>query len=133
MELISRNTPNFKDLDLNFMAHPVSGDVTKLTGIEAVKRAVRNAVLTNYYERPFKPYYGSGVRSQLFENMNETTVKLIVDRVKLAISNFERRANVVEIRARGEPQKNGMSITVVFTIENVNEPITVTIFLERIR
>ena len=39
----------YKDLDLNFMAHPITGDVTTKSDSEAVKRAVKNIVLTNYY------------------------------------------------------------------------------------
>lgn len=133
MELITRNSPKYRDLDLNFTAHPVSGDVTKLVGAEAVRRAVKNVILTNYYERPFKPYYGSGVRGLLFENMNEQTIKLMVDRAALAIKNFEPRASILEIRARGEPAKNGVTMTITFQLENINEPIRVEIFLERIR
>ena len=37
----------YKDLDLNFMAHPITGDVTTKSDSEAVKRAVKNIVLTN--------------------------------------------------------------------------------------
>ena len=43
----------YKDLDINFLAHPITGDVTTKTDSDAVKRAVKNIVLTNYYERPF--------------------------------------------------------------------------------
>ncbi len=115
------------------MAHPVTGDVTKLVGAEAVRRAIRNVVLTNYYERPFKPYYGSGVRGLLFETMNEQTIKLMIDRASLAIKNFEPRASILEIRGRGEPSKNGVTMTITIQVENINEPIRVEIFLERIR
>ena len=32
---------NYRDLDLLFKAHPITGDVTTRSDIEAVKRAVR--------------------------------------------------------------------------------------------
>jgi len=34
--------------------------------IQAVKRSVRNLILTQYYEKPFHPEIGSGVRGALF-------------------------------------------------------------------
>ena len=48
-----RNAQVFSDLNLNFVVHPITGDVTKLTNVEAVKRSVRNLINTNFYERPF--------------------------------------------------------------------------------
>jgi len=57
----------FTDLDLNFVAHPLTGDITTKKDADAIKRAVKNIVLTNHYERPFKPNFGSNLRSMLFE------------------------------------------------------------------
>ena len=57
----------YKDLDLFFTAHPITGDVATKSDSDAVRRAVRNIVLTNYYERPFKPSLGGNVRGLLFE------------------------------------------------------------------
>ena len=61
-------TPNaYKDLDLLFTAHPITGDVATKSDSDAVRRAVRNIVMTNYYERPFKPSLGGNIRGLLFE------------------------------------------------------------------
>ena len=37
------------------------------------KRSVRNLVNTNFYERPFHPELGSGVRQLLFEPFTPVT------------------------------------------------------------
>ena len=63
--IVSKNL--WKDLDLLFRVHPVTGDVVTRTDVEAVKRSVRNIVLTNKYERPFKPNFGTSLRELLFE------------------------------------------------------------------
>ena len=57
----------YKDLDLAFTAHPITGDVATKSDSDAVRRAVRNIVMTNYYERPFKPSLGGNIRGLLFE------------------------------------------------------------------
>ena len=56
----------FTDLDIMFTAHPISGDITTKKDSDAVMRSVRNILLTNNYERPFKPNFGADLRSQLF-------------------------------------------------------------------
>ena len=61
---------DYQDLDLDFIAHPVRKDIVKKTGPDAVARAIRNLVLTNFYDRPFRPYIGSNAQKLLFENIN---------------------------------------------------------------
>ena len=53
----------YSDIDIMFTAHPISGDITTKKDSDAVKRAVRNIILTNDYERPFKPNFGANLRS----------------------------------------------------------------------
>ena len=50
---VSRNVRQHRDLDLFFSRKQGSGDVNRITDVEAVKRSVRNLVLTNFYEKPF--------------------------------------------------------------------------------
>jgi hypothetical protein len=38
--------PDYRDLDLTFTPHPVTGDIVKKVGPAAVTRAVRHLVLT---------------------------------------------------------------------------------------
>ena len=43
-------TPNrYKDLDIFFTPHPVTGDITVKTDTDAIRRSVRNIFLTNKY------------------------------------------------------------------------------------
>ena len=50
--------PDYSDLDLDFMINPVTGDINKKKGTDAIKRSIRNLIFTNYYERPFKSKIG---------------------------------------------------------------------------
>jgi hypothetical protein len=63
-----RSTRIYKDLDLNFTRNPVTNDILRIEDVDAVKRSVRNLVQTNFYERPFHPELGCGIRGLLFEN-----------------------------------------------------------------
>ena len=58
----SLNSRQYSDLDLFFTKKSSNKDVNILSNITAVKRSVRNLILTNFYEKPFHPEIGSGVR-----------------------------------------------------------------------
>lgn len=133
MELIARNTPNYRGFDLNFTAHPVSGDLAKVSGVEAVKRSIRNLMMTNFYERKYRHKLGSGINASLFENMTSDTMNLLIDKTKAVIQNYEPRATILQISANPDPSENGVIIEIVFRVKNVQDPVTFTVFLERIR
>jgi phage baseplate assembly protein W len=131
---ISRNVRQYRDLDLFFGRKPVSGDVNILTDIINIKRAVRNLVLTNIYEKPFHPEIGSGVRDMLFENMTPLTSIILSKKVEEVIENFEPRVRLMSVSARPDLDRNIYEMTIEFFIKNApTELVTVDVFLERLR
>ena len=50
-----RVAQKYVDLDLFFGRKSSNSDVQDLTNIKAVKRSVRNLILTNFGEKPFHP------------------------------------------------------------------------------
>jgi hypothetical protein len=54
----TRNSRPFKDIDLDFERNPVTNDVNTVDNVVAIKRAVKNLIQTNFYERPFQPELG---------------------------------------------------------------------------
>ena len=69
----NKSVRTFKDLNLDFTRNTVTNDVVKIEDVEAIKRSVRNLVNTNFYERPFHPELGCGVRQLLFEPFTPVT------------------------------------------------------------
>ena len=63
-----RQSRKFRDIDLDFGRHPVTNDVNMVEDAIAIKRSVKNLIQTNFYERPFHPELGCGIREMLFEN-----------------------------------------------------------------
>ena len=131
---ISRNVRQYRDLDLFFSKKPVTGDVNVLTDIANIKRAVRNLILTNVYEKPFHPEIGSGVRDMLFENMTPFVAIMLTKRVEDVISNFEPRVRLMNVSARPDLDRNIYELTITFFIINApTELVEVDMFLERLR
>jgi phage baseplate assembly protein W len=131
---ISRNVRQYRDLDLFFSKKPVTGDVNILTDIANIKRAVRNLILTNVYEKPFHPEIGSGVRDMLFENMTPFVAIMLTKRVEDVIENFEPRVRLMSVSARPDLDRNIYELTITFFIINApTELVEVDMFLERLR
>ena len=129
-----RNAQVFKDINLNFTKHPITGDISKLTNVEAVKRSVRNLVNTNFYERPFHPEIGSDVRAILFEPVTPVTADVLKRYVEDVIGNFEPRAEVISVNVNANPDSNSYGVEIQFYIVNASSGLeTVNLFLERLR
>jgi|TARA_B110000285_G_scaffold182354_1_gene206075 phage baseplate assembly protein W len=109
----------YKDLNLNFSANPVTGDVNKVTDVNCIKRSIRNLLLTNHYDRPFHPEIGSNIPSLLFENFGPITGNQISRSVEETIVNFEPRARVESVEAFPVPDTNTYDVRVYFYVENM--------------
>ena len=123
----------FSDFDLDFVAHPVTKDITKKMNENAIAQSIRNLLLTAHYERPFKPDLGSNLRKFLFEPIDNVTTSLIQDAIFLTLKNYEPRIEIQQVTASPNYEENRYDITISFFIRNSTEPLTITFFLERVR
>ena len=130
---LSTNVRSWSDLNLDFIAHPVSKDIVLKTDVEAIKRSVRNLIMTNPHERPFHPEIGSGVRGILFEILSPTTAVVLQSEIRQVITNYEPRVDIYDIRCLGDIDRNGYYVTIEFAPINFPEPVTIELFLERLR
>ena len=128
------NAQKYKDLDLFFAFKSSTKDINKVTDILAVKRSVRNLILTNNYEKPFHPEIGSGIRGLLFEPLTPITAAVLSRKVEDVIENFEPRARLIGVRAYPNLDKNAYEITIEFYVVNApTELINMDMLLERVR
>ena len=131
---IDRNSRQYTDLDLFFGRKTTSKDINKVTDVQAVKRSIRNLVLTNHYEKPFHPEIGSGVRGMLFEPMTPITAHILTRKIEDVIKNFEPRARLMGVTALPNLDRNEYECTIEFYVVNTpTELVDLTVFLERLR
>lgn len=130
---MSLEVREYKDLDLRFIAHPVTKDVVRRTGNAAIIGALKNLILTNLYEKPFQPEYGSRVRNMLFEDVSFITANILRTEIENTVRNFEPRVGIETIVVEAQPEDNRYAITIRFFINNLEDPVTITMFLEKVR
>lgn len=135
MPSISRINTNYSDLDLNFTLNPITKDVARKTGVDAVKQSIKNLILTNFWDRPFhQSQIGSNVNRLLFENITPATARLISQNIENTINNWEPRAKLQQVIVSiPSDQPNSIKCDIVFTVLNSTQPVTVSVFLERTR
>ena len=128
-----KSTRTYVDLDLDFTRHPVTNDVVKITDVDAVKRSVRNLINTQFYERPFHPELGCGVRDLLFENFTPMIGIFIRRKIEEVLNNYEPRASISSILVNEQEDRNGIDVVINFYVLNLPNPVSVTTTLQRIR
>ena len=128
-----QSSRSFKDLDLNFTIHPVRKDINTHKNEYAIINSVKNLILTNHYERPFRPQIGSSIRRLLFENIDSIVAAQLERAVTETVNNFEPRAKISKVVAVADFDNNGYKMQLEFFIINSTSPITINFFLERIR
>ena len=128
-----RQSRTWKDLNLNFSKNPVTGDITKLSGTESVKRSVRNLIQTNHYEKPFHPEIGSGIRDLLFEPATPLTEIFLAKKIEETLVNFEPRVRLIAVNVNAQPDENSYRVWIEFYVVNHPTPVIIDTFLERLR
>lgn len=130
---MARNTRIFSDLDLNFTAHPVTGDISRKYDDNAIKQSVKNLLLTKNFERPFHSEIGSPIRALLFELPGPMFTVMLQRSIIDVINNFEPRVEILDVRVNDSIDTNSVYITLEFKIVNTERPITLDLALERTR
>lgn len=130
----SRRLPEvYSDFRKDLLVSPVTDDLARKVDEEAVKDSIRNLVLTDRGERPFNRRLGCDVRRMLFENVMPDTFLLVQEMITETIENYEPRANLIGVYVNGSPDVNAVLITIVFSIINKEEPVTLAMTVERVR
>ena len=128
-----RSNKIYKDLDLDFLRNPVTHDISTIEDVDAVKRSVKNLVQTNFYERPFQPELGCGIRGLLFENYSPIIGIFLKRKIAEVINRYEPRVSLQDISLDDEPDKNRLKLSLYFYVQNISDPVTVETFLQRLR
>jgi phage baseplate assembly protein W len=129
----TRATRKYVDIDLDFSRNVVTGDVAQVVDVNAVKRSVKNLVQTNFYERPFQPELGCGVREMLFENFTPITGIFLKRKIEEVLINYEPRITLEQITLDDDIDNNRLVVSIYFYVVGVPDPVSVTTFLQRLR
>jgi phage baseplate assembly protein W len=129
----SKKITLYQDFKKNLEKSPVSSDLTVLKDEDAVKESIKNLILTDRGERLMQPDLGGNISGMLFENITPATLILIQNNIRTTIDLYEPRAELIDVIASSNIDDNVVKVEIAFYITNVQQPITLDVFLERTR
>ena len=131
--MIKKPNTIYKDFDLGFTKNPNTKDVARRVDVSAVKQALKSLLMTQYYEKPFRPGYGSPIRGLLCQPIDLVTGTTIATEIKRCIQNFEKRVVVEDVEVHPEVDQNAFRVKIFFHVRGITNIQELGIVLERVR
>lgn len=126
-------TRQYKDLSLTFTRNPITSDVVSVSGAEAVKRSLRLLLSMDVGETPFFPEFGTRIKQLLFEPIDPITTVLLRGEIETTIRSFEPRVQIQQLTVTPTPDEQRYEVNLLFSIVNQTTPVTLTVYLSRLR
>lgn len=126
-------TRQYKDLSLTFARNPITSDVVSVSGAEAVKRSLRLLLSMDVGETPFFPEFGTRIKRLLFEPIDPITTVLLQREIETTIRSYEPRVQIQQLVVRPTPDEQRYEINLLFSMVNQTTPVTLTLYLSRLR
>jgi len=123
----------YKDVSLTFAKNPVTNDVVAVTGAAAVKRSLRLLLSLDVGETPFLPEYGTRLRRLLFEPIDPITTVKLRREIETTIRTFEPRVTIRQLTVIPSADEFTYEINLLFSLVNQTQPLTLTLYLSRLR
>ena len=131
-KIVSKKKPH-RDLDLSLKIHPIRKDIIPLKDDVAVINAVRNLLITNFYERPFGDDKGANLRGLLFEPAGYVTEIRLRDNIERVLNKYEPRIQTTGIGILDNSDANSYIVNVNFRIKEFDTNSSVELILRRLR
>ena len=122
----------YSDIDCTFEANALTG-IYKKTDANAVRQSVKNLLMTNHGEIPFRPYYGGNLNDLLFSLSTDLESSDVEDNVRYAIEKYEPRAKIQTLKSVIRPDYNSIDVTIVFEVINTQKLVTLNVNIARTR
>ena len=103
-----------KDIDLNFLMNPLTGDLTVKKGNSAVNQSLRTLLLLGLYEKPFNSDLGPNLKGYLFQNYIFNSNKYLQDRIKQILLKYEPRIRIKRISVEEIIDRNSINIEIEY-------------------
>ena len=141
-------TETNKDFDLKFMKNPISNDVVmkidrpNKSRFPAIEQSIANILMTSKMERRFEPAFGGNVLKTLFELMTDFDKMSVPDEInireviKMALTKYEPRITVENVdfgNWKEDSNSNKLNITIMYSVPPVNEVLSYTLGIKRVR
>lgn len=103
---------------------------TVYTTKDQTKYNLINFILTNPRERVFNPTFGAGLRSRLFEQIENTTFEEIKSSMISQIERYFPQVEIVDLTVSGSPDRQTINLNFSYRLKRTRESDSVTITVQ---
>ena len=97
---------------------------------EAIKSNIVNYLLTGKGERYMNPTFGSGIRDELFTNVNRENTSSLEVKVATELRNYFPNLAIIQLSITPSPDSNMISLSINFKVKETQVEDEVTINFE---
>jgi phage baseplate assembly protein W len=96
---------------------------------DQLKYNIINYLLTDPRERPFNPSFGAGLRSRLFEQINQDTFENMKQSIRTQMESYFPQIEITTLDIIGNPDYNSINIKFSYRLlrSNENDSVILTI------
>lgn len=96
---------------------------------DQTKYNIINFLLTDPRERVFNPTFGAGLRSRLFEQIDQQSFEELKQSIQTQVENQFPQIQITQLSIVGEPEYNSINIKFSYRLlrSNENDSVTLTI------
>ena len=103
-------------VDLPFSAPGVFK--SNYTTAAAIKNNLINYFLTNPGERPLNPNFGGGLRSFIFEQIQDDNLDFLKQSIQSNLNNFFPTINILDLNILKNIDNNNISVSLDYSVKN---------------
>lgn len=89
------------------------------TNERLIKNDLVQLLLTGLRERVMRPTYGTPIKSYVFEPLTLRDINILTQQIREAVSTYEPRVSIVDIRAGADEARNYLLLKIFFTVTNI--------------
>lgn len=86
------------------------------TDYDLVSESIQRIIMTNWNERVGRPFFGVDLRSQLFEQLDDDSIRVIENNVRNQLVDYEPRATFTDINFNMDKDSNKVNISIKFKL-----------------
>lgn len=123
----------YSDLNLSFVPHPLTGELTPLVNNDAIKRSLKTIVFLNQFDVPYDATAQTSVKNILFQPSSQLTSVQLRTNLEFIIKKLEPRITLQDIAVTADDVNMNYQIDITYSIKSIPGPQVVTFYLERVR
>lgn len=128
----STQRKDWRDLDLAFVAHPVTKDVSVKVGVHAVFQQLEVLMSLGESDMPFSPNLGYDVSDLLFRNYSDVVDRTVRRTIQLVVEQHAERVELVEVKTDFDGGRKALKVEITVKDRVDGRTYTYTRYIRRV-